>query len=322
MKRIKRTAVSVLLLFVLMFSLLQLSGCYTIKSGKMRRVEGTYELTGYSTDKDEIEANGIKLYIVIRLDGTGYYAYTDNDTPVYFAELNCRFTQDPEKSGYYSYVELNFTGKNDAWYKLGINAGWRIQNLNSNQPKYAGNIFDGTYGLQYYINVDFNRVSKKTDVSYLTKIFGEHRVNPLGSTQLNGVYFYSGASSENAEFPSAEFETPFVYAYLNVDIYREQGEIWYMLKSDEVEKNEKFDLHAAMEDGVYVLYLGSARAPFGLNAPYYSDMKIPVTLTVGEAEYEGAYEFHLAIELTVEDIPENIEAKKNTYEWEKNSPVV
>ena len=117
MKNKKRVLVSILLLCSLLFSLFYLSGCYMISSGKMKNVEGTYELVTYSTDEDEIASRGIKLYMVIKGDGTGYYAYTDNDTELYYAELRCRFTQDPEKSGYYEYVEINFTGENDGYKK-------------------------------------------------------------------------------------------------------------------------------------------------------------------------------------------------------------
>ena len=78
----------ILLSALLVLSLFNLSGCYNVRSGKMKRVQGTYELTGYSTDKDEIEARGIKLYVVIRSDGTGYYAYEDKDTDRYFVIFN------------------------------------------------------------------------------------------------------------------------------------------------------------------------------------------------------------------------------------------
>ena len=311
----KRILATVLLAALLVTSLFTLSGCYTIKSGKMRSVEGTYELTGYSTDENEIEANGIKLYIVIKSDGNGYYAYTDNDTPLYFAEMKCRFTQDPEKSGYYSYVELNFTGGNDAWEKLGINAGWREKNLNSNLPKYKGNIFDGTYGVDYYVNVDFTRVSRRTDLSYIESVLGKQDVKPYGSMKFGGVYFYAGARSDNAEFSYDGFEEPLVYSYLSIDLYNNRGEAWYMKTSDCVRRNETFDVRIANEDGVSVIYLGEVRAPFDNNAPYYGAMRIPAKLTVGEAEYDGSYDHILyTTSKTADDIQEEIESKILAYE--------
>lgn len=181
MKITRKIIVCTLVFAMLLLSLTCLSGCYNIKSGKMKNVEGTYELVAYSTNKDEIVENGVKLYVVIRSDGTGYYAYSDNDTALYFSELRCRFTQDPEKSGYYEYVELNFTGNNDSWHTLGINSRLRVKNLNSYKPKYKGNLFEGNVAVDYYINVDFERVSKKTDLSYLEKLFGAHEVIPYGT---------------------------------------------------------------------------------------------------------------------------------------------
>ena len=67
----KKLITLVLLLSVLAASLFSLSGCYTVKSGKMKNVEGTYELTAYSKNEDMIAKNGIRLYVVIRSDGNG-----------------------------------------------------------------------------------------------------------------------------------------------------------------------------------------------------------------------------------------------------------
>lgn len=320
MRNIKKILTSVMLACIVLFSLLQLSSCYTIKSGKMRSVEGTYELSSYSTDKNEIEENGIKLFIVIISDGTGYYAYEDKDTPLYVSELRCRFTADAEKSGYYSYVDLNFTGGNDDWHTFGINSRLRNKNLNSYKPKYQGNIFDGTYGVKYYIDVDFTRVSSKTNLSYVEKIFGKQEVKPYKFKQFEGVYFYSGASSDDTAFDSAAYPSPYVYYYMNVDLYSNKGEVWYMLKSDEIQKNEKLEsVRLVEENGEYVLYLGDERATFEANAPYYGDMKIPVKLDFNGTELDGYYKYHLSVGKTVDQLPDDIQLHIYEYERQKNS---
>ena len=63
-------------LALLILSAAVLSGCYVVKSGKMYKIEGTYQLTSYSGKSDYIAERGMTLYIVIRSDGTGYYAYS------------------------------------------------------------------------------------------------------------------------------------------------------------------------------------------------------------------------------------------------------
>ncbi len=54
----------------------------------------------------------------------------------------------------------------------------------------------------------------------------------------------------------------------------------------------------------------------------FSLLQLSYCYTITKRKDEGgAYEFHIAIELTEKDIPLNIEAKKNSYGLEKNSTV-
>ena len=46
MKNSRRIFVLTALFALIAVSLLTLAGCYSVKSGKMKNVEGTYELTG------------------------------------------------------------------------------------------------------------------------------------------------------------------------------------------------------------------------------------------------------------------------------------
>ena len=67
------------------------SGCYMINAQKMRKVKGTYELTGYSitngyTDKttDYIATYGYKVYLIVTGNSQGYCVFSDNDTEPYY----------------------------------------------------------------------------------------------------------------------------------------------------------------------------------------------------------------------------------------------
>ena len=183
MMNFKRRLLSLALVLLLILSTAAFfSGCTMSRSGPMRKIEGTYQLTSYSTNKNDLEERGMILYVVIRADGTGYYAYRDNENEGSRGDVRCRFTQDPEKSGYYEYVEINFTGENDGYKKLGIYSKLFDKNLNSNQPKYGGSILDGTYGIKYYVYVVFERVSRKTDLSYIEKALGKAEIRPYGAS--------------------------------------------------------------------------------------------------------------------------------------------
>lgn len=319
MKNNKRIFSLVLLALLLTLSLLAFTGCYTVKSGKMRSVEGTYELTNYSAKVNEIEENGVKLYVVIRSDGTGYYAYTDNDTPLYFAELRCRFTADPEKSGYYSYVELNFTGKSDGWEKLAINARWNKKNLNSNTPRYKGNIFDGTYGIDYYVDVDFTRISRSTNVLHLAENLGVYQpdIMPYGSISFGGVYSYDGVKTEIGEPFYSSYTDPFVYFYMNVDLYNSVAEAWYMLKSDMKPQTAEFAAKLAYENGIHEISLGNLKAPFDTNAPFYGAMKIATVIDIDGVATDAFYCLTLYPGKNVSEIPADIEMKILDYERNK-----
>ena len=321
MKKTKRIFTAVLLTLLFALSLLAFTGCYTIKSGKMRSVEGTYELTGYSTKVNEIETRGVKLYVVIKSDGTGYYAYTDNDTPLYFSALKCRFTADPEKPGYYSYVELNFTGKSDGWEKLGINARWNKKNLNSNTPRYKGNIFDGTYGIDYYVDVDFTRISRSTDVSRLAQKLGVYQpdILPYGAVSFGGVYSYEGVKTEIGEPFHGSYTDPFVYFYMNIDLYNSVGEAWYMLKSDMKPQTVEFAAKLAYENGIHEISLGSLKAPFDSNAPFYGEMKIATVIDIDGVPTDAFYCLALCPGKSPEELPNDIEMK--ILDYARNSDI-
>lgn len=158
-------------LALLILSAAVLSGCYVVKSGKMYKIEGTYQLTSYSGKSDYIAERGMTLYIVIRSDGTGYYAYRDNDTEAHIGELRCSFEADPENSSKYSYVTLNFeNGASNV--KLGIQAAGLFEistrlGVTTLQWNNTSDLSQGTHS----VYVGFTRVSTATDLSYIDKHF-------------------------------------------------------------------------------------------------------------------------------------------------------
>lgn len=244
MKNSTRRILSFILVLTLILSLSTLlSGCYVVKSGKMDKIEGTYKLTGYSGDTDYISERGIELYVVIRSDGTGYYAYKSNDTEPHISEIRCSFTADPEESGKYEYVSIEFGNGNEP-IKLAVVAAGLFEistNLNSQTPVWAGNLFEGTAHIAYYIDVDFTRVSKATDLSHVHSEFGNYNVVPYRAMGYDGAYeLLNTTNSANTPIDAEIPENPFIYCYFDMDVVAQKGKMWYMLKSDEVARTIEF----------------------------------------------------------------------------------
>ena len=258
MKNTTKRLKSVVLLLILFFTVTALSGCYVVNSGRMWRVEGTYELTTYSAGDDLLAERGIKLVMVIRRDGTGYFVYSDNKTEPFMSELRCRFIQDEENPSKYSYVEIDFEGRGE-YHKLAINAA--SKNLNSQRAVWGGDVFKGEYQIQYYIDVDFTRVSRATDLSYIEKRFPDAVELPRGAKRFDGTYILDGVvagdkSPDGAIIP----ENPYVYLYVSFDFVEGSATIYSMKKS--LMLAEKVTVPASIEEsgGTYTVKIGEKTA--------------------------------------------------------------
>ena len=291
MKNFKRRLLSLALVLILIFSATTvLSGCYVTRSAKMKYVEGTYELTSYSGDSNWLEERGIKLIMVIRSDGTGHYGYVDNEGEPFTSELRCRFINDPENSEKYQYVEIDFEGKGE-YHQLGINATIRNQNLNSSKPKWKGNLFEGTAEIDYYVSVGFTRIDRATDTSVIEEHFGEAPFFPAGARRINNTYSSYGLVGIDAS-PSfvAIPENPFVYFYVDIDLYKNQGKAWYMLKSDERAVEKTFAVSVSDDgNGSFAVKFDSVEILLDKSSwPYGINLIIPYTCE------QGAFGIHFS----------------------------
>ena len=277
MKNSKRRLLSSLaLVLILILSTTVLSGCYVVNSGKMSKVEGTYMLTHYSGDGDRLTERGITMYMVIRADGTGYYAYKDNNKAAHISELRCRFTQDEEEPGKYSYVEIDFYGRGE-YEKLAINARlFESTNLNSQTAVWKPIVWGEMPEIDYYVNVDFTRVDKATDLSFIKEQFGDLTVLPQGAHKYHGTYsFNTLAGGDYSDVEGNIPPSPFVYFYVDIDIYASKGKAYYMLKSDEVEKEIELDL-SSLSFGADGLSLKLGDKEVSISTTDYSGLKMHV----------------------------------------------
>ena len=306
MKIFTKQLLSFILVLTLILSLSALlSSCYVIKSGKMNQIEGLYELTSYSDKTNYMEERGTKIMMVIRSDGTGWYAYQSNTRDPYISELRCRFTQDSENPGKYSYVEIDFEG-NGEYVKFGIQASFDSTSLNSSKPVYSGDLFKGTYGLDYYITSHFSRVDKKTDLDSLKNSFGNYDVMPFGSMRFDGCYEGFGPVAPENSYVSQLPSDPFVYCFMNIDLLSGKGKIWYMLKSDEQALVEEFNVSiVSTTSNGFMLKLGNTEVKAERN---YSSSYIylPYGEYVIQMAFRGSF-------YTEEEITQSVNEVYNNY---------
>lgn len=309
---IRRLISFTMVLALLILSAAVLNSCYVIKSGKMNKIEGTYQLTGYSGKGDNIAERGIIMYMVIRADGTGYYAYRDNNQTPYVSELRCRFIQDTEQAGLYSYVEIDFgTG---TYEKFGINAPtWgKSTNLNSQKPVWKPIEWGEPLEIDYNISVDFLRVDNATDLSYITEEFGKAPSLPYGAKKYDGTYklegvFLNDKSPDVATVP----DNPYVYYYVTFDFVDRTAQIYNMSKSNEITSTVRIsDIALLYENGNYRIDVGGKS--YVINT---LNSTLSCSLDIEENIDDGCYtlRFHHWGDMSKEQILDNIESDVSNY---------
>lgn len=296
MKSFGKRIISLSLVLILIFSVTAiLSSCYIVDSGTLSQIEGLYELSMYSGKTNYLEEREMKLMIIIKSDGSGYFAYKDKDTAPFISELKCTYEEDDENPGKYDFLYLQFRGSFDTPYHMAINV--KNKNLNARQAHWKGNIFSGNLAVDYYTDVRFDKISKKTELSQLEKEFGEDGAPfiPFGGTTSQGAWVIDRYDTESAD-------SPFVYFYVDIDLYGGSGRAWYMLKSDEEAKTETFTVsYEQASDGNFIV-LGDVRFPIEKTE---SNLILPIGDKLFDLYYLGR--------ATDEEIEEAITADLNKY---------
>ena len=180
MKMMKRL-IAVLLAATLLFAL---SGCYVISAQKMYRVKGTYVLSQYTvTPKHERDGTTpttynyvedsehlYKDYLIVTGEGEGYYVHSEKDSAptVQRVTLSYEYEEDTSKVSYVSYGKADdqnpLTGM-----KLGVTKG----RLNYSRPAFDYTELGTKRPMRTEgVSVRFERVSRKTDLSYAEKELG------------------------------------------------------------------------------------------------------------------------------------------------------
>ena len=236
MINMKKNICILLLTAIIAAMCFSLSGCYVSKPGKMSELVGTYELTSYTyrpkdlPDEEEsenrISTRGITAYLVIKSDGTGYYAYRDNDTELWLKQVKIDYTYDDEEPDRIDRIRYN-TG--DAINSSDLpGTGAETLGLTFHRAKKSLNYsMPAILGRDYSTSVSYTKVSKSIDLSYVRNKMGMSTsfTAPYQMNGLDGVMY-----SERYTYGGDDYE----YIYYIVDIHpiSMKADVYYALKSD------------------------------------------------------------------------------------------
>ena len=277
-----------------------LSGCYVTKAARKRDMLGIYELTTYTYDgKNLLEEDKIVNYLVIPESGYGYYVYKEGDFDYIVQEMTVNFIPDETEPNKYSYIEYRLSGDSENT-KLGYVRG----NLNANRIRYR---WINNQLTHYYVYTSFNRITKKTQLSYLEDKIGKLPPALSYNTALfDGVYSYQfeefGGSSMSNDIPEG-YENPYVYWYVDLELSKNKATSYYMLKEDEVAvvKEHSISLRAN-ENGTYTLVSDLSpkdlaevtleRKYLGASYAVYMYIPIPMQLESGECDVSLVFTPH------------------------------
>lgn len=250
----KKATILTLVLTMLMSCLvLTMTSCSASKARKMKDVVGTYKLTRYervmndadnsigkeATRIDLLAQEGIELYFVVTGEDIGYISYKDNTTELYAREVKITYSYDTENPelvgqvGYESAITYNAKMLKDRISQF----GYMAKGLNYTLPN---NIFKR----EYTDHFNFKQVSKDTDLSFITKTYGNLYCENL-QKQLVRQY----CCFENYLTPSNDCVDEFEdYIYYLVEFNKEKTKvnIYYAEKADSVKR---------VKENVDVLYI-------------------------------------------------------------------
>jgi hypothetical protein len=200
MKNTKRI-ISLLLIIALAVSL---SSCYVVFGQKMRTVKGTYKLTSYTytpqherregyTAPTHDYVNGEKYmyedYLVVTGTGSGYYVHKGADGDAYVKEITLSYEYDPEDSSKVNYVTFN-----DSISVNSDEGGRHRLGVSRNSFNYSKAAFDYTEIITKRkmrtesIGVHWEKVSRATDLSYVSEQLGELKYYDYQSFAKRGIY--------------------------------------------------------------------------------------------------------------------------------------
>lgn len=155
------------------------AGCYVINGGTVEKVKGVYLLETFTRSyppkegeeegerHDYIKERNLTEYLVIGEDGSGYVVSKEG-SEIKAVRATFTFSYDSEEPDLITYVEFKGSATGEGRFGVNTKRLFGDTALNVTHP----NIF----GREHSDTVRFKRVSKKADLSYVTKKLGKFTV--------------------------------------------------------------------------------------------------------------------------------------------------
>ena len=246
MKNTRRIISAILTVALL---LLSLSGCYIVSGQKMRTVKGTYKLTTYTYTPQHERKNGYTAttydyvngekymyedYLIVTGESTGYYVHTDASGDNYIKEVTLRYEYDSEDSS-----KVNYVTYNDSVSVNSDEGGRHRLGVSKDSFNYSKAAFDYTELITKRpmrtesISVRWEKVSRATDLSYVTELLGDLKYYDYSSFAARGIY-------ELTPTDTAEGADEYLYYYLLLDTAKDSysATVYYQRKGSDEQVKE------------------------------------------------------------------------------------
>ncbi len=268
----KKVLIPIIIVFAILIACLTV-GC---NPTTLDKVVGTYMLTTKTEQHidaeeatDLIAKNGIVCYVVLDGSEKGYYVYGDNDTPTTCKEIKVEYVKSTDDENKISSVRLFLNPDNATDYDsyfVNYDSKTKKNYLVYKKQAIRSDLIES---LNYAKTTEFTQLSTTAAISVVNSYLGTSlKVIPYALSNLHGinaVYAYDNAAS-------AEYETPYVYYYYDIDAADGSAKLYYALKSDLVKHEESvtfsYDLSSADENKKGTVTLGET--VFTLNTYYYA----------------------------------------------------
>ncbi len=306
---------------VMLSGFFQLIGCYQTQSGKKSDIVGTYKLEKKTEGRDSsgeaidlIARDGIVEYLVITEEGKGFRVYGDNKNEMTCSELRVRFIEDEDNLGYYKFIEYKEKAL-DPWRKLGFYASEKM--LNFGNPAISSGCVQIKESAIVYkmVSTDQTLATVESETGKTFKYTPFELVGKDGMIGTNSLYIQ--VDPETEEFTT--IDSDYIYFILDIHIDTLTADVYYSLKSDEIQKKELgLPLTFSMSEPdkhnySYVL----------LNIGEYKFRYILSDGSVGRTEYivkKGEITYVLAFDTYIFDMDEFIGKAVEDYNASKPMP--
>jgi len=225
----KKVLLSIMTAALVVFCGLGAFGCTMSQPGLMKKLKGTYRLTGFTRNYNNGEApldilaqDKINAYLVI--DGTqfGYLVYSDEQTPLSSRQVRTTYIYDGETENISQVVYEAESNQKPLFGEERLGFMSRDSELNRSLPHLVWE--NHSFVNKYTESVVWKKVDKATDLAFVQKELGQ-TPDPAPFALLP---FHGAFSMENHDLE----QYGYLYSFIKIDVFTKKAEMYYALSSD------------------------------------------------------------------------------------------